>query len=80
MSENTAQQISKSEGEWLEKIEHSKAIAINVDEDVESEKTICTFEDGSKLMFSIPVANVSRPFDSANKKGDRQSRGEQLEA
>ena len=57
MSENTAQQISKSRGEWLEKIDHAKAIAINVDKSVESEKTICTFEDGSKLMFSIPIAN-----------------------
>jgi hypothetical protein len=66
--ENTTQQISNSKGEWLDKIKHAKSIAVNIDKNLKSKKTTCTFEDGSKLTFSVPVVNVYRPFDSANKK------------
>ena len=55
MSENTAQQISNSEGFWLEKIECSNSIAIDIDENLESEKTTYTFEDGSKIIFQAMV-------------------------
>jgi hypothetical protein len=51
MAENTAQQIYNSEGFWLEKIERSKSIAIDIDKDLKNEKTTYTFQDGSKLIF-----------------------------
>jgi hypothetical protein len=51
MLKNTAQQISHSEGEWLDKIEHAKSVAVSIDEDVEIEKTTCKFGDGSTLTF-----------------------------
>jgi hypothetical protein len=37
--ENTAQQTSNSEGEWLDKIKHAKSIAVNIDKNLKSEKT-----------------------------------------
>jgi hypothetical protein len=55
MAKNIAQQIYNSEGFWLEKIECSNSIAICIDEDLESEKTTYTFEDGSEIIFQAMV-------------------------
>jgi TATA-binding protein-associated factor Taf7 len=51
MPKNTAQEISYSDGELLDKMKHAKSVAVSIDEDVESKKTTCTFEDGSTLTF-----------------------------
>jgi hypothetical protein len=52
MPENTAQEISNSDGGLLYKMKHAKSVAVSIDEDVENKKTTCTFEDGSTLTFN----------------------------
>ena len=49
---NTAQEISNSDEVLFDKMKHAKSVAISIDEDVESKKTTCTFEDGSTLTFN----------------------------